>query len=34
MAKQLTTRRQKDISRILREKKQINKDKLKTFKKK
>ena len=34
MAKTQITRRQKNISRLLRERKQIYKDKLKTFKKK
>jgi len=34
MAREKITRRQKDISRLLRERKQMYRDKLKTFKKK
>jgi len=34
MPKEKITRRQKDISRLLREKKQIHKDKLKAFRNK
>jgi hypothetical protein len=34
MAREKITRRQKDISRLLRERKQLYRDKLKTFKKK
>jgi len=34
MLKEKITRRQKNISRLLRERKQMHKDKLKTFKKK
>jgi hypothetical protein len=34
MPRERISRRQKDISRLLREKKQIYRDKLKTFKKK
>jgi len=34
MPREKITRRQKDISRLLRERKQIYRDKLKTFKKK
>lgn len=33
MPKEKITRRQKNLSRLLREKKQVHKDKLKTFKK-
>jgi hypothetical protein len=34
MAKEQVTRRQKDVSRLLREKKQIRKDQIKSVKKK
>jgi len=34
MPREKITRRQKDVSRLLRERKQIYKDKLRTFKKK
>jgi hypothetical protein len=34
MAREKITRRQKDISRLLRERKQMHRDKLKTLKKK
>jgi len=34
MAKEKTTRRQKDISRLLREKKKLRRDKIKRVKKK
>lgn len=34
MAKEQVTRRQKDVSRLLREKKQVRKDQIKSVKKK